>query len=85
MFEKQENQITGAIGYIFIMAILATLLLASCGAKDEGSITVTTGAQARDLVGFERSTYEANKVESKADCYGRTSEYGGWYFRWCSL
>ena len=67
------------------MAILATLLLASSGAKDEGIIIVPTVAQAGDLVGLERCTYEANKVVYEADCYGRTSEYGGWYFRWCSL
>jgi hypothetical protein len=62
------------------MAILATLLLASSGAKDEGSITVTTGAQAGDLVGLERCTYEANKVVYEADCLGRRSEYGGGYY-----
>lgn len=77
MFEKQENQITGATGNIFIMAILAILLLARCGAKDEGRITVPTGAQAGDLVGLERCKYEANEVVYEADCFGRRSEYGG--------
>ena len=50
------------------MAIIATLLLASCRGAEEVAITVPAGAQAGELVGLEPCTYEANKVEYEADC-----------------
>lgn len=51
-----------------IVAIIASLLMISCGRKGEAPFTVPTGAQAGDLVGLEPCIYEANKVEYEADC-----------------
>ena len=37
---------------LVIIAVLAALLLAACGGKEEAPITVPAGAQAGDLVGL---------------------------------
>jgi len=47
------------------IAIVATLLLASCGGTEE---VLPAGAQAGDLVDLEPCTYEAGDVEYPADC-----------------
>ena len=53
---------------LVISAVLAALLLAACGGKEEERITVPAGAQAGNLVGLESCTYEAEDVEYAADC-----------------
>jgi pimeloyl-ACP methyl ester carboxylesterase len=50
------------------MAIMTTLLVASCGGTEEVAITVPIGAQSGDLVGLEPCIYKANQVEYEADC-----------------
>jgi len=50
------------------MAIISSLLMASCGGTEEVPITVPAGAQAGDLVDLEPCTYEAGDVEYAADC-----------------
>ena len=58
---------------LVIIAVLAALLLAACGGKEEAPITVPAGAQAGDLVGLEPCTYTIktgmfSSVEYTADC-----------------
>jgi pimeloyl-ACP methyl ester carboxylesterase len=50
------------------MAVIASLLMASCGGTEEVPITVPAGAQAGDLVGLEPCTFKAGEVEFAADC-----------------
>jgi len=50
------------------MAVVATLLLASCGWTEEVSITVSAGAQAGDLVDLEPCTFTLLKEDYAADC-----------------
>ena len=58
---------------LVIIAVLAALLLAACGGKEESPITVPEGAQAGDLVGLEPCMYTIktgmfSSTEYAADC-----------------
>ena len=50
------------------LAVMGTLLLASCGGREKASFAIPAGAQAGELAGLEPCTYKANKVEYDADC-----------------
>jgi pimeloyl-ACP methyl ester carboxylesterase len=51
-----------------VLSIVSSLLLTACAGDKQAPLTVPAGAQARDLVGLQSCTYEANKVEYDADC-----------------
>lgn len=48
--------------------VMLTLLLVSCGGRDEGLFTVPADAEAESLISLEPCTYRANKVQYDADC-----------------
>lgn len=50
------------------MAVIASLLMASCGGTEEVPITVPAGAQAGDLVDLEPCTFTLLNEEHAADC-----------------
>lgn len=50
------------------MAVIASLLMVSCGGREEAPITVPAGAQAGDLVNLEPCTFTNQDVEYAADC-----------------
>lgn len=50
------------------MAVIASLLMSSCGGTEEVPITVPAGAQAGDLVDLEPCTFTLWNEDHVADC-----------------